>query len=184
MSEGRAERLSDVTTRRLMRAPVTAPSVCFDVDLDDASALLPRGFERLHESGPLHRQDFDAAADEVLSWGIQLGAGLSVRASDAPLVEGTVVVLGLGVGPLRLPIPCRVVDVIDEPRRRGFVYATLPGHPECGIERFCVELRDDGVWTSIDAISRPGWFVTRVGSPAMRRVQRWMTRRYLRALAR
>jgi uncharacterized protein (UPF0548 family) len=32
-------------------------------------------------------------------------------------------------------VPCRVVYVVDEPRRAGFAYGTLPGHPEIGGER-------------------------------------------------
>lgn len=174
--------------RVLADTPTTAPTALFAVDLDALelgdAAPLPRGFDRLSEAAPLRRHDLAAAGDEVLAWGLQLGAGMTVRASDTPIVAGALVVLGLGVGRLRLPIPCRVVEVIDEPERRGFVYATLPGHPECGIERFLVERRDDGVWVRIDAISRPGWLLTRVGAPVARVAQRWMTRRYLRALAR
>ena len=184
MTEARAGRLPEATVRALAGARITAPSELLAFDFDDASAPAPRGFDRLAESAPLHRSDLDTAGAEVLSWGVQLGSGMRVRASDVPLREGTVVVLGLGFGRVRLPIPCRVTRVIDEPHRRGFVYATLPGHPECGVERFLVERRGDDVWVRIDALSRPGWFLTRIGAPVMRWAQRWMTRRYLRALAR
>jgi hypothetical protein len=54
--------------------------------------------------------------------------------------------------------PCRVVYVIDEPRRRGFAYGTLPGHPESGEEAFVLEQRDDGtIASNIIAFSRPAF---------------------------
>ena len=71
---------------------------------------------------------------------------------------------------------CRIVYVIDEPspvRRFGFAYGTLPGHVECGEERFCVEhLADDSVWYDIRAFSRPRFWMTRLGYPLARRLQK------------
>lgn len=183
-SEAGVGLLSEATVRTLAGAQITAPSELLAFDFDDTAAPAPQGFERLAESALLRRSDLDAVGDELLSWGLQLGSGMTVRANDVPLRAGTVVVLGLGFGRVRLPIPCRVTEVIDEPHRRGFVYATLPGHPECGVERFLVERCGDDVWVNIDALSRPGWLLTRIGAPVMRWAQRWMTRRYLRTLAR
>lgn len=69
------------------------------------------------------------------------------------------------------------------PGRRGFAYGTLPGHPECGEERFCVEWRDDDtVALNIVAFSRPATWWARAGAPVARLVQRRITDRYLRAL--
>jgi uncharacterized protein (UPF0548 family) len=48
----------------------------------------------------------------------------------ADCVPGAVVMLGLGIGSLRLQAPCRVVYMVDESRRRGFAYGTLAGHRE------------------------------------------------------
>lgn len=80
--------------------------------------------------------------------------------------------------------PARVVMVIDEPTRKGFVYGTLPGHPEDGEESFIVSQRDDGsVWITIRAFSRPasrGWWAV---YPVLRLMEEYYTRRYLRALA-
>ena len=76
----------------------------------------------------------DAAAD-VAAWHVQLRAGFTVTASALTAIPGAVAVLGLGVGPLRLGVPCRVVYIVDESRRRGFACGTLPGHPESGEAR-------------------------------------------------
>ena len=55
---------------------------------------------------------------------------------------------------------CRILEMIDEPTRFGFVYGTIEGHTERGEEVFLVEQRDDGaVVYSLFAMSRPGrWF--------------------------
>ena len=109
-------------------------------------------------------------------------AGLRVRASGPADEEGAVVLMRLGVGPLSVRIPCRVVAVVDEPDRRGFSYGTLPGHPECGEEEFVLERRaDGGLRFRISAYSRPATRLARAGGPVTGAVQRWMTARYLAA---
>lgn len=100
------------------------------------------------------------------------------------LAAGDTVVLAIPLGPFRVKAPARVVYVVDEPKRKGFAYGTLPGHPEDGEESFVVDQRDDGsVWITIRAFSRPssrGWWAV---YPVLRLVQEFYTRRYLRALA-
>lgn len=67
----------------------------------------------------------------------------------------------------------RIVYVIDEPRRFGFAYGTLPGHVERGEERFLVEwLADDSVWYDLRAFSQPRALLVRAGKPIARRLQR------------
>ncbi|WP_119675019.1 DUF1990 domain-containing protein [Deinococcus sp. RM] len=87
--------------------------------------------------------------------------------------------------PLALAFCDRVTDVIDEPRRQGFTYATLPGHPEQGAETFLVEWHaDDRVTFTVRAVSQPGWPLLRLVRPALAWLQGRATRQYLRAIAR
>jgi uncharacterized protein (UPF0548 family) len=144
---------------------------------------VPPGYVRLHRSRTLHRRDFDAATRELLGWQMHARAGLRVQASEAPLRVGSVVLLWLGVRPLAVRIPCRVVGVVDEPGRRGFRYGTLPGHPEAGEEQFVLERQAGGHITfTITAVSRPATLLTRLAGPLGRLAQRVMTYRYLRAM--
>lgn len=87
---------------------------------------------------------------------------------------------------LAIPVKAaaRVVYVIDEPRRKGFAYGTLAGHPERGEEAFVVDQTDDGsVWLEIRAFSRPStWYWWALYVP-LRIAQELYTRRYLRVLA-
>ena len=97
------------------------------------------------------------------------------------LAPGDTALLGVFLG---IKFPVRVIYVVDEPRRRGFAYGTLPGHPEDGEEAWVIDHRDDdSVWITVRAFSRPanGWWW--LVNPVLRVFQELYTRRYLRALA-
>ena len=97
------------------------------------------------------------------------------------LAPGDTALLGIFLG---IKFPVRVIYVVDEPRRRGFAYGTLPGHPEDGEEAWVIDHRDDdSVWITVRAFSRPanGWWW--LVNPVLRVFQELYTRRYLRALA-
>ena len=147
---------------------------------------LPPGYHHLRRRRVIGsgRDAFATAASALLAWQVQLRAGLRVTAS-APVAEpGAVVVLAVGARPLRVRAPCRVVYTVTEPRRRGFAYGTLPGHPECGEEAFMIEQRDDGsVALSVTAFSRPATVTARAAGPLGRLIQQHVTHRYLQALA-
>lgn len=135
---------------------------------------------RTRRNGP---ETFGAAAAELLSWQAHLRAGLRVTASTATAEPGTLVLLGIGVGPLRLRAPCRVIYTVTDPLRKGFAYGTLPGHPESGEEAFTISLRDDGlVVFTITAFSRPATTAARAAGPLGLLIQRHFTQAYLRAL--
>lgn len=75
---------------------------------------------------------------------------------------------------------CRVVYVIDEPRRFGFAYGTLPDHVECGEERFLIEwLDDNSVWYDILAFSRPQHPLVKLTFLLARRLQKRFARESL-----
>src|SRR5262249_55066407 len=78
---------------------------------------------------------------------------------------------------------CRIVHVVDEPRRFVFAYGTLPGHVESGEERFLIEwLPDDSVWYDLRAFSRPRLWLVRLLYPLARRQQRRFARESLAAM--
>ena len=77
--------------------------------------MTPAGFRHLYYSATLARRDFDATARDLFDWQMHSRAGLQVQASDIPLRLETVVLMRWGLGALSLKIPCRVLEVIDEP---------------------------------------------------------------------
>lgn len=150
----------------------------------DALEHPPAGYRRDHRSAVVTGMDFERAASALRSWAMHRRAGLQVSAAHTPLREGTEVRLGVGLGPLRITAPCRVAWVIEEPDRAGFAYATLPGHPESGIEQFTLTRTATGlVRFHLDVVSKPAAWYARLGAPITRRVQEIVTRRYLRALS-
>jgi uncharacterized protein (UPF0548 family) len=147
-----------------------------------SSSSSPAGYRRLRRQRVLLMTDLESAAQSLLHWEVHAGAGLHVAASSAEVSVGAVVVLTLGVGRLGFRARCRVLEVVDEPDRRGFVYGTLPGHPESGEESFLLERRSDAaVVFTIEAVSRPASTLARLGGPITRRIQMATTDRYLRA---
>lgn len=87
-------------------------------------------------------------------------------------------------GPFSIKSPVRVVYLVDEPKRKGFAYGTVDGHPEQGEEAFIVEQKEDGsVWLTVRAFSRPSSRFWLAVSPILRQMQAMYTRRYLRSLA-
>lgn len=148
-------------------------------------ASLPSAYHHLRRRSEIGTgaERFERASRAVLTWDMHRRAGFGVRASDDEVVEGAVAVLRLGVRMMGVNAPVRVVHVVDEPRRQGFVYGTLPGHPVSGEESFVVELHDDGaVSFTITAFSRPAALLARVGGPLGRAVQSHLTNRYLAAV--
>lgn len=147
--------------------------------------VLPPGYRHLAVERELGNGAvvFDIAVARLFAWEMHRAAGLRVARGTPPAAVGVEVQLGFGVGPLRLPAWCRVVEVVDTPQRRGFTYGTLAGHPEIGEESFLVEHHPDGrVVGRVIAFSRPGRWFTRLAGPVGPLLQRRTARRYLASL--
>lgn len=153
----------------------------------------PAGWRRLQVRTELGAGEaaFAAAARAVMEWRLHRAVGVAMDAERnggrdgeqdagrsgeqdaARAAPGVRVIVGLGVGPLRVHGPCRVVWTVCEPgRRAGWAYGTLPGHPERGEEAFVVT-RDAGeggagggaVWLEVRAFSLPAVWWTRAAGP-------------------
>ncbi|WP_329376688.1 DUF1990 domain-containing protein [Streptomyces sp. NBC_01351] len=150
---------------------------------------LPAGYNHLHHRTRVGhgRAAFEAAGTAVTTFHAHRTSGMRVRAADGAVRPGSRVVVGIGLGPLRIDAPCEVIWTAYEPARVGFAYGTLTGHPECGEESFMVEIDPDGtVWFTVTAFSRPNSWYTRLGGPVIPFLQlryaRWLGR-HVRKLA-
>ena len=155
-----------------------------DLTYDEVGATarqpLPDGYHHVRVSRSLGVVDLDEVAEILMTWKVQERAGARRVAGAERVALGVDVTFRF----LLQTIPCRVVEVVDEPDRRGLAYGTLPGHPETGEERFVVE-RDPAsgeVTATITAFSNPALWRTRLAGPVGRVLQRAMTHRYLKAL--
>jgi uncharacterized protein (UPF0548 family) len=118
---------------------------------------------------------FRRAAEALLTWEMhrEMGVGIDATADRAaPDVDVTVTLAGI------LTAPCRIIWTVEEPRRAGWAYGTLDGHPESGEEAFVVDRTGDGtVWLTVAAFSRPEAWYARAGGPVTRAFQRAYARR-------
>ncbi|NSC20384.1 DUF1990 domain-containing protein [Streptomyces albus subsp. chlorinus] len=136
-----------------------------------ASGAVPPGFGRLRVRTRVGegRAVFEAASRALMEWRAHRAMGVTMATDAGRAAPGVLVTVGLGVGPLRVRGPCRVVWTVREERRTGWAYGTLPGHPQCGEEAFVVEHAEDGrVWLTVSAYSRPALWWTRAGGPLVR----------------
>ncbi|PXX64019.1 uncharacterized protein (UPF0548 family) [Nocardia tenerifensis] len=150
------------------------------------SGEMPRGYHRFRVRRRIGygRALFEHAGAAILDYRMQKGTGIFHDASTVKAEPGARVTVRLGVGPLAIIAPCRVVYVLAAPNQRGFAYGTLPGHPAIGEELFAVEYdsADDSVYGVVAAFSRPATWYTRLGGPVVRLVQRFIAGRYIKTL--
>lgn len=148
---------------------------------------LPEGYRHLRHQTFVGRgpDAMREAADAVLEFWMHRAAGVRITASAPRAAPDVQVISQVGVGPLRVVAPCRVVWVEEDERRAGFGYGTLPGHPAIGEEAFVVEIDDlNDVWLTVTSFSRPAGRLTRLAGPLTPLVQRLYAHRYGTALRR
>jgi len=122
-------------------------------------------------------QTFRRAVDALKNWRhFDLG-WVVIAPRGVPVgVGATVAVKARAFGTWSLSAT-RIVYTIEEDRRFGFAYGTLPDHVEKGEERFLIEwLPDDTVWYDILAFSRPRHPLVRLSAPLARRLQKQFAR--------
>ncbi|WP_131737586.1 DUF1990 family protein [Actinomadura roseirufa] len=143
-------------------------------------ATMPDGYDHLRVrtlvgQGPAVMRN---AADALMEFWMHRAIPAGVKASAPRAEPGATVEIALGVRPLRLRAPCRVVWTCDEERRVGWAYGTLPGHPARGEEAFVVHMDDNGdVWLTVTAFSRPAGTLGRLARPVVPLFQRAYARR-------
>jgi uncharacterized protein (UPF0548 family) len=141
---------------------------------------MPGGYRHVRRHAVVGRGPaaFAAVRDGMLGYQIHRLAGMRILASDPP-APGATFSTGIGVGRVRLWVPCRIVWYSAEEFEFGYGFGTRPGHPERGEEAFLVTLKGDEVHFTIRAFSRPAAWYTRLGGPIATFAQEVATDRYL-----
>jgi uncharacterized protein (UPF0548 family) len=129
-------------------------------------------------------QVFATAVERLRSWAPQRALGAAVHPSDATLEDGATILIELRLGPAAFVVPDRIVALVDQPRRFGFAYGTLPGHAEKGEESFLIEQADDDgtVTATVTVDAGLGTWAARLAAPVVGAIQRMAVDRYLKAL--
>lgn len=123
------------------------------------------------------RDRFERTRDALIAWRHFEIPWLSIHGADTPAAQGQVVATLVRVAGLWFLNPCQVVYTefsTHSPDRTAFAYGTLPGHAECGEERFEIsfDASTQDVTYTITAFSRPASLLPRLGYPIARRLQR------------
>ena len=152
----------------------------------------PAGFALDHERTLLgHGADvFERAKSALRRWEMFPDEMATLFCPERPIEVGAIITVQFRVGPFWSLNPNRIVYTLDQPSAGdqpacfGFAYGTLPGHLECGEERFLVEWDpvDDAVWYDLLAVSKPGHVLTRLGYLFARREQARFRRLSARAM--
>ncbi len=143
---------------------------------------VPDGYRHDEWTGPLPH-GFEPARLALQRWIGHGAAGITI-ADPPPIAVGETVAMAIPVGPISVTAAARIVDVVDEPDRYGFTYATLPHHPEDGEESFIITRSSDGdARYTVTAVWRTGTYASRVLPPLTRFLQRRAIGRYLTGLA-
>jgi uncharacterized protein (UPF0548 family) len=168
---------------RWSQQPDTADSAWADGVVDRyVMAVAPRS----GESAP---DRFRRVADRLMSYDVFPTDLMrpTVCAADGRLKVGTVIVQRVRLGFVVIEAAVRVVETAAtetaDTEEAGFSYLTLAGHPERGVSSFWVIRHGDDVVFRIEARSRPGTVMTRIGRPISRLFQRRATRAALRHVA-
>ena len=163
-------------TKRLGPSPQESIVATYDLDRHE----FPMG---------VGRDLFERVRDSLLAWRHFEIPWLEFHGASTPVRTGQVVATLVSAAGFWFLNPCRVVYselTPDEGDVAAFAYGTLPGHAECGEERFQVSFnRTNGEVTyEICAFSRPAVLLARLGYPLARRLQRRFAASSAKALVR
>jgi uncharacterized protein (UPF0548 family) len=122
--------------------------------------------------------DFGGAVDALLAYKIFAPNRMfaHVCTPDHRVAMGATIVQRVVMGPLAIETAVRVIEMDCTSDRVSFAYATLRGHPERGVASFAVIRGSEGSRFEAHAWSRAGHWLTILGRPISRALQRSMTR--------
>lgn len=120
------------------------------------------------------RSDFENAKRAIRNWRMFDMSWVRLCWPESPIENGRVVAILICHFGFYSLNAARIVYVIDEPDRFGFAYGTLQDHAESGEERFLVEFTPEtgDVVYDLFAFSRPGHFLSHLGYPLARSLQK------------
>src|SRR5215213_10519138 len=167
----------DETVARFVASQRDLPFTYAEVGATNATP--PTGYTVDHNRIQLGRGEatYSSAVDALKHWRhFELGWVAIVPRGVAVKVGATVAVKARAFGTWSLNAS-RVAYTIDESRRFGFAYGTLPDHVECGEERFLIMwLGSDRVFYDIFAFSKPRHPLVKLNSPLARMLQKRFAR--------
>jgi uncharacterized protein (UPF0548 family) len=117
-------------------------------------------------------KDFAAAKEAIRQWYMFPRSWTVILPTNAPIQTGTTIAMYARFMGIWWRNACKIVYIVDENRRFGFAYGTLPAHIECGEELFLVEMdKNNDIYYTVKAFSKPRHILAKIAYPIMRRLQ-------------
>jgi uncharacterized protein (UPF0548 family) len=128
---------------------------------------------------------FARAVDSLLAYQIFAPRRMFalVCTPDRRVAFGATIVQRIVLGPAAIESAVRVIEFEQSVDRAYFAYATLDGHAERGLASFAVKSVAGVVTFEAQAWSKPGTWLTKLGRPVSRAVQRALTREAVEAFS-
>jgi uncharacterized protein (UPF0548 family) len=164
---------TDEGIRRILKAQRLSPFSY--TDTGGTRTLLPAEYEVRRDQFLLGEGSrvFYRAKEAVRQWQMFDIPWVRLYWPRTPVGVGNMVAILVGGFGVWMVIICRIVYVIDEPRRYGFANGTLSQHAVAGEQRFLVEWRDDNsVWYEVFHFSREKHLLAKIAYPIARRLQK------------
>jgi uncharacterized protein (UPF0548 family) len=155
------------------------------LEVGRTGSTLPEGYTIDHNRVRIGRglAAFDRAISDLRRWQMFNIGWLEIFPRNAPIAPHTTVALLVRHFGLWSLNACRIVYVIEQPRRFGFAYGTLREHAEQGEERFSIEwCEDDSIYYDILAFSKPRQWQSRLARPISRVLQKRFARDSMMAI--
>lgn len=126
---------------------------------------------------------WERASSDLLAWAVKTRSGFALAPGTQPPAPGQELTIIARLGPLRVPEPAEVVEVVRTGERVALSYTTRRGHPVRGEEAFILHRTPQGavvLTLRSGTAAAPDW--RRALFPLALLLQRVCRRRYLRAL--
>ena len=122
--------------------------------------------------------DFDSAVAALLAYRVFPPRRMHARVctADGQIAVGPTIVQRIRIGPAVIETAVRIIELERSADRVHFAYATLRGHAERGVASFSVVRGSSTNRFEAEAWSRAGHWLTSVGRPLSRLLQRRFTR--------
>ncbi len=127
---------------------------------------LRAGYRERSWSAPV--ADFENSCEALWAWAGHEHAGISLQPERPRIAVGETVAMTVPLGPFTISTTVRIVSIVDEPDRYGFVFWALDHHVFTGQESFIVHRTPNGAKATITTISKPSVLATSLLAPLAR----------------
>ena len=127
------------------------------------------GYRERSWSAPV--ADFENSCEALWAWAGHENAGVLLQPERPKITVGETIAMAVPLGPFTITTAVRIVSIVDEPDRYGFVFWALDHHIFTGQESFILHRTPNGAKATITTISKPSVLATTLLPPVSRALE-------------